>query len=750
MSWSNVKLIFLREVRDQLRDRRTLFMIAVLPLLLYPLLGMSFVQISQFMHEHASRIFVISWTDVPGFPPLVDDDHFAAQWLDKNFDSELLKVKRNAPSPAASEKPAGEHAEWSESTIRQTMQDAGYDVVVYFPPDFAERLKKFRDELVNRDGRSAASLPSPEIPAPQIYWNSTKEKSEIAFNRVGPVVHRWQEAIARQTLKASNVPESAAQPFQISDNNIAEPSQREAALWSKILPFVLLIWALTGAFYPAIDLCAGEKERGTLETLLSSPAERSEIVAGKMLTVMLFSMATSLLNLASMGATGLIVMSRVGSLGKVVLGAGFGLPPWSAVLWMIVALVPVSALFAALCIALAVIARSTKEGQYYLMPLVLVAMPLLILPMAPGVELTLGTSLVPLTGLVLLLRTLLEGEWRTVLWPPMFLPVVAVTGACCYIAVRWAVDQFNKESVLFRESERLDLRLWLANAIRTRGATPTAAAAVVCGLLILVGGFFVGLLMPNLTTFSGAVVLVVVSMSVVLVPTLLMTGLFARDPSRTLLIRRVGWAPLGMAAVLAVALHPLSLALLWVLERVYPPGKAVEALENFAKLLSAQSPVWWLVPLLLGLLPAVCEEFAYRGFILSGLRRTGHKWRAILISALFFGVTHQILQQSISAFILGTILAYIAVQTGSIWPGMLIHLIHNSLIWLQEQNQDALTAFEKNHAKLAAWIEWSAFVVAAFATIGILAWFGRLRYQRTEEEAVEEAIVHEAAEAVHA
>ncbi len=72
-----------------------------------------------------------------------------------------------------------------------------------------------------------------------------------------------------------------------------------------------MIWALTGAFYPAIDLCAGEKERGTLETLLSSPAQRSEIVTGKLLTVMLFSIATSVLNLVSMGLTGALVISHL-------------------------------------------------------------------------------------------------------------------------------------------------------------------------------------------------------------------------------------------------------------------------------------------------------------------------------------------------------------------------------------------------------------------------------------------------------
>ena len=83
---------------------------------------------------------------------------------------------------------------------------------------------------------------------------------------------------------------------------------RRAAFWSKVLPFVVFIWALTGAFYPAVDLCAGEKERGTLETLLSSPAERSEIVMGKLLTIMGFSSATSLLNLLSMAITGTAVI----------------------------------------------------------------------------------------------------------------------------------------------------------------------------------------------------------------------------------------------------------------------------------------------------------------------------------------------------------------------------------------------------------------------------------------------------------
>ena len=132
---------------------------------------------------------------------------------------------------------------------------------------------------------------------------------------------------------------------------------------------------------------------------------------------------------------------------------------------------------------MAAFARSTKEGQYYLMPLLLVTMPLVILPMSPGVQLNLGNSLIPVTGVVLLLRSMLEGDY----WPALqFAPAVAgVTLAACLLSIRWAVDQFNSESVLFRESERLDLGLWLRRLVRDRRPTPTAAAALCCGVWIL-------------------------------------------------------------------------------------------------------------------------------------------------------------------------------------------------------------------------------------------------------------------------
>ncbi len=175
MNRSNVKLILMREIRDQLRDRRTLFMIAVLPLLLYPLLGMSFFQIAQFMRERPTKVLIIGLPQLDGLPPLVDKDRFATQLLlpreksqerrqaerPPNDDEQeharsqarLMKLDfRDAPEPAA----AKENSSPAELTrARQELQQGGYEAVVEFPRDFAQRLEQFRAGL-KRSGSTPA------------------------------------------------------------------------------------------------------------------------------------------------------------------------------------------------------------------------------------------------------------------------------------------------------------------------------------------------------------------------------------------------------------------------------------------------------------------------------------------------------------------------------------------------------------------------------------------------------------------
>lgn len=733
MNWSNVRLIFWREVRDQLRDRRTLFMIFLLPILLYPLLGTTFFKFTQFGEQPAS-VIIIGRNELPPAPPLIEDAppaegqtspryRFAKALFRDQKRADLIKVSFIEDNGEA------------EETARRAIQQADCDAVVYFPHDFAEKLAEFR-----REPPSDATSQGPEkleVPEPRIFYNTAKERSTIAYRNVLDVLQRWRESLGRETLVALGVPELTARPFDVADEDVAEiTGRRGAAIWSKILPCLLLVWALTGAFYPAVDLCAGEKERGTLETLLISPAERIEIVWGKLLTIMLFSVATSVLNLASLGLTVHLVLNQLGAIGP---------PPALAALWLLLALLPVSALFAALCLALASFARSSKEGQYYLMPVLLLTMPLVMLPLMPGFELNLGNSLIPITGVMLLLRSVLEGSYLQAL---SYVPIVfGVTLFCCLLAIRWAVDQFNSENVLFRESERLDLGLWLKHLVRDREDTPNVGAALFCGLLILLIQFFMMVSLSRyLTPENTMLVTVVLQITAVATPALLMAVMLARSPRKTLLLSWPPHATIPMAILLALAIHPVANQLKVVVVTLYPMSDSV--IQQLRAMTEGNQSISTLL-FVMALVPAVCEELAFRGFILSGLRHLGHTRQAIALSALFFAMAHTILQQSILTFIMGLVIAYIAVQTGSLLPGMLFHMTHNSLALLSAhispellERYPALSLFVRDATGEKGTYSWPVIGAAAILTLAILLWFRYLPHARTREEVLQEAIDH--------
>ena len=519
----------------------------------------------------------------------------------------------------------------------------------------------------------------------------------------------------------------------------------------------MFIWALTGAFYPAVDLCAGEKERGTLETLLASPAQRREIVWGKLLTVITFSMTTALLNLGSMGITGKFILAQFQQLGSFSGGGALALPSASALLWLVLALIPISALFSALCLACAALARSTKEGQYYLMPLLLIVMPLMMLPLSPGVELTLGNSLIPVTGVVLLLRAMIEGQYWEAL--PYIVPVCGITSMCVLLAIRWAQEQFERESVLFRESERLDLGRWVMHLVRDRGETPTSAQGILCVLAILVVQFFVTLATSAAAAEAAAdgfnfkfLLQMMFNSQVVciFVPAVMFTLLFTSNKKKTLLIDHLPSAKLVLATILlAIFVRPLGLVFSQCVMWVYPPSDSMQSQMGLMEQAFSTIPDNWFVLLgLMAVLPAVCEELAFRGFVLSGLRHIGHKWTAIGLSAVAFGLVHTILQQQIGAAAVGLVLGYLAIQTGNLFLCILFHAIYNGLAFLLS---DVISKLEQQDTNQIDWLisgnEMLVFqpwvlVVSLIGAAAILRWLHYLPYQRTQEEKLHEARDH--------
>src|SRR5262249_12475444 len=139
MNWNNVKLILLRELRDQLRDRRTLFMIAVLPLLMYPLLGMSIFQVSQFLQEQPTRISIIGLPDLHNLPALIEENHFDPQWLDSERQSRLFDLEL-APRAQKTDEAGADEA-------KKLIESGNKEAVIVFPANFAQSLQDFRKKL---------------------------------------------------------------------------------------------------------------------------------------------------------------------------------------------------------------------------------------------------------------------------------------------------------------------------------------------------------------------------------------------------------------------------------------------------------------------------------------------------------------------------------------------------------------------------------------------------------------------------
>lgn len=752
MNLNNVKLIFVREMRDQLRDRRTLFLIAVLPLLLYPILGMSFFQLAQFMRHNAAKVAVVGAEELDGLdwiPALIDGDQFAPSLFNSVDDRTNLQLVTDRGREAAEQKDENTSADDRLKAAQLALKNGDVQVVLNFPAGFKSRLQEVRQSLLKR-AHEDESIHTEKLPTPQILFISSNEKSRIAQLRVERVMRTWRNDVMQTNLRDSNVPLDAAKPFDLQPLDVAGEQQRHAAVWSKILPFILFVWALTGAFYPAVDLCAGEKERGTLETLLVSPAQRREIVWGKLLTVMSFSVVTALLNLASMGFTANFVLAQFKDI-NVMSGAGsLSLPPLSAIVWLPIALIPISALFSALCLACAAFARSTKEGQYYLMPLLLVIMPLMMLPLSPGVELNLGNSLIPVTGVVLLLRSVIEGQLLQAAY--FVVPVVGVTLICCLLAIRWAEEQFNSESVLFRESERLDLGRWLVHLVRDRTETPTFTQGFLCVVVILVIQFFVKLAMSaaavdgiDYAFFRQAIF--ISQVVCIAFPTIILTLLFTRSPWKTLLLQRLPtWQMLAAGAFLAIFLRPLGTEFARLIQHLYPPSEEMLAqLQATAEAIN-EVPSWGMLMLLMALLPAICEELAFRGFVLSGLRHIGHKWWAIGFSAIAFGIVHPILQQQIGAAAVGVALGYLAIQTGNLLPCVVFHAIYNGMAlsagkFIDESaggTVDNQYRWLLSSGKATIFQPW-VLVISAVGAFFVLHWLHRLPYQHTQEEQLQEA-----------
>ncbi|HSG47757.1 MAG TPA: ABC transporter permease subunit/CPBP intramembrane protease, partial [Longimicrobiales bacterium] len=502
-------IVFTKELRETVRDRRTLLMMVVVPVLLYPVLLIVSEQILLFGQrrlESAAAPVAIVGDAPPELLALMDS-------------SRAVRIISLSQAP--------------EEALRA---DAVAAVVVLGPP-------------VEGEGTRAVDL----------LYDATSDQSLRGRREVSRVLDDWRDTLLTRRLAARGLPGSFALPVAVADSSVARPQEVGGYTLGRILPLLLVIITLLGAFYPAIDLAAGEKERGTLETLLTAPVPPGAVVAGKFLTVALIGIVAAALNLGSMLLTFQTGVLQVASQ----IGLDVSLPLGSVVI-IFLTLVPLAVLFGALFLGLAVRSSSFKEAQNALTPVYMLVLIPAMLPLFPGIDFTPFMAVVPVAGVSFFFRDLMGGDARIVTG---FL-VLASTAVYAAAALVFAARAFGSETVLFgNDGEGAEVSgkgaaWWRALARPFRpGSTPDAQAAVffVAGVAVLF--FWLGI---TLQVRLGERGLLLSEWLLLLLPALLFVRLGGFDPRTALSLRRPSGAGVLGALFLVAGATPLAWGIGWV------------------------------------------------------------------------------------------------------------------------------------------------------------------------------------------
>ena len=419
MRLSVVRLITGKEIRDLIRDRRTVMLIFVLPLALYPLFGLTAWAFAQAALGQQTSVGVVGFENLtvpPPFPAFLTDDKTGV----RDHTPPEKDEDDSARTPLTVKVVTGDPME--------LLAAKKVDAVVIVPPTFA------------------ADMAAGKQPTLTVHIREGEEKSKQTGKRVIALIQTWAAELRKERFKAKGLPPDFDVTLKIDEPQAKKQTEEKIATelrdqFAKVFPLMLVMWMVAGAVQPAVDLTAGEKERGTMETLLISPAQRSEIVYGKFLAVTLFGFASVVWNVVCLTASAVVLQMIL----------GFPIVNFFGLVVCVLFGLPIAMMFSAVAIALGVFARSTKEGQYYLIPLMLVTMPLAFYALMPGIELTPGTALIPVTGAMLFQQRVLAVTGEPPPWGllPVVLGALVVYVGLALAAASW---QFRRESVLFRET----------------------------------------------------------------------------------------------------------------------------------------------------------------------------------------------------------------------------------------------------------------------------------------------------------
>jgi sodium transport system permease protein len=401
MSMRNIGIVYRKELREALRDRRTLISTLIVPLVLFPILtaglGAAIASLVGKAKEEIPRVMLRGGEDSPAI----------VEGLKKLDKIEIVPTTSN----------------WKDQIINKEVRAA-----IEIPAGFQAHVAEGKSDTVS------------------IQNFKGEMKSEIATGKIETFLTDYRDNVVKERLAAKNLPAAVLKPFEVKQENVAPPEKVGGAAFGGVIGYMVILLCLTGGMYPAMDLTAGEKERGTMETILSSPISRMHLVLGKFFLVLTTSLVTAALSVTSMGVSFAVLghlhaFDQAGSdASELQLRIGIG-----TVISVFIMVLPLAVLFSAALMTIALFAKSYKEAQSYVTPLMFIVIIPAVAAMLP-IDLTPKLALVPILNASLLCKELVTGTYH---WN--FIAII-FSSTCLYAAVALflAIKMFQRESVLFR------------------------------------------------------------------------------------------------------------------------------------------------------------------------------------------------------------------------------------------------------------------------------------------------------------
>jgi ABC-type Na+ efflux pump permease subunit/membrane protease YdiL (CAAX protease family) len=701
-----------KELRETLRDRRTIITLFLMPLLVYPILSLLFQGfLSSSLRSQSGRapqgaevtapIQPGQETEAPDgepgeeAPEVTDAAPAGRQFLFVVESPEVLD--RIAPLLNRGYVLLQQMAAPTATDSNNAVDDGARPEIDFnffgkhlFHALPAESDKSLEDSIRDNQADVAIKVNFADDGQPREFELIYRDDILTSVDAVR-LLERMLDALNVATLRRMAVMRGidARLPIRIGSRSVA-PEKPEAPIsLAALIPLILTLMTITGAVYPAIDLTAGERERGTLESLVAAPIPRMRILLGKLAAIVAVAMLTAVVNI-----TGMMITLWVFQLDTLLLGdQGLSLV---AVLKILTLLVLFAAFFASVLLVITSFARSFKEGQAYLIPVMMLALAPALMSLKPDLKLTGIWAITPLVNIVLLSRDVLSGTAR---WTTGVVAIVA-TLFYCALAITVAARFFGTAKVLYGDDQGIE-----ALFRRPRQPTPAASPslAMLCLALLFPASFLWQGLLGRLGHLPVEYLFIMVATGIIVVFALI-PGILAVFHRVRLLpgfnVRRTSpWCYLA-AALLGLGLAPLLLQAIassghW-LEYIGNGTGTREALVQQAEAQAERlrSAPWVMVMLCFAIVPAICEELFFRGLLFRALRSSALRPSlTIFATGIMFGMFHLIttsglgLSRFLPTTAMGIVLGWLAYKSNSVLPGMILHSLHNmsglSVAWFR-------------------------------------------------------------------